>query len=112
MHPFQVCGYGPGSASKVSDSGSTVSSRTGIPGSLLDSLNDPAVKRLEAMLRVRDRGPFDFVNACPRVIAGSCVPLGRRHTGAVDSISRVGVLSARPRVAGGMSRAARACQRL
>ena len=37
-------------------------------------MNDPAVKRLEAVLRGRERGPSDSVPSCPRVIVGSSVP--------------------------------------
>ena len=83
---LQVCCPGPGSASKGSDSGPSLSFSGGIPGSFLESqldiLNDPAVKRLEAVLRVRDKGPCYPVLACPRVNACSCVaPLSRRHSG-------------------------------
>ena len=82
---FQVCCPGPGSGSKGSDSGPSLSFSRGIPYSLfesqLDILNDPAVKRLEAVLRVRDRGPSYPVPACPRVNVGSCVAsLSRRHS--------------------------------
>ena len=59
---FQVCCPSPGSASKGSDSGPSLSFSRGIPDSFLESqldiLNDPAVKRLEAVLRVRDKRSF------------------------------------------------------
>ena len=58
---FQVCCPGLGSVSKESDSGPSLSFSGGIPGSFsesqLDILYDPAVKRLEAVLNVRDSGP-------------------------------------------------------
>ena len=53
---FQECCPGPGSASKASDSGLSLSFSGGIPGSFLESqLNDPAVKALERLLQVRAR---------------------------------------------------------
>ena len=74
--------------------------------SQLDILNDPAVKWLEAVLSVRDRGPSCPVPACPRVNAGSCVaPLSRRHSGygnegenQLDRVARVSAGSRAPPV--------------
>ena len=65
-----MCCPGLGSASKGPDSGPSLSFSGGIPGSFsqsqLDTLSDPAVERLEAVLSVRDSGPSYPVPACPR----------------------------------------------
>ena len=82
---FQVCCPGPGSVSKESDSGPSFSFSVGIPGSFsesqLDILNDPAVKGLEAMLRVRERGGPSYPPLC-HLRVDSCVPPpARRFSG-------------------------------
>ena len=57
---FQVCCPVPGSVSKESDSGPSLSFSEGIPGSFsesqLDILKDPAVTAFDRSLRVRARG--------------------------------------------------------
>ena len=68
-----MCRPGPGSVSKESVPGPSFSFSGGIPGSFsesqLDILFDPAVKRLDADLNVRDSGACSPVPACQRDIA-------------------------------------------
>ena len=90
---FQECCPGPGSASKASDSGPSLSFSQGILGSFsesqLDILNDPAVKALARLPRIRERRGPAYPPLCHRRIGAdfSTVPAANEIAGESEEIN-------------------------